>query len=322
MDVPAAVRQELGDEQIVAGVPFPDDSGLYLTSDRLLVHRASGLLSDESVAVHSLDAERLSVDAGRRKATVVLGYVDGEAEFTAPADRLDPVVGTLLPAVLRANGIADEAETAVETYRFGELTLVVTDARLLKHVGDAVWGPDCAVVAYESVIGLDVEKGSVSSQLVVRAADRDYRVKVPSEQVRAVHRTVEEALLEFHGFESYAEFERHASEAADGGPGPSSVTQVYGGDETDDTDEDAVAPGVDPIAGTATADDDGDSDDPGIGVRAVDREPDDDEVDADEVDRERLARRVERLADALDRQRALLEEQQATVEELLDALDE
>jgi len=45
------------------------------------------------------------------------------------------VLHPVLAGVLNGNGITDPGETVVKTYRFSELTLIITSDRLVKHIG-------------------------------------------------------------------------------------------------------------------------------------------------------------------------------------------
>lgn len=215
MNVPGPVQSLLaGDESVAAHVSLGGDDALYVTQSRTIVYHGEGLLSDESAESFPHDAERVEVAEGRRKTKVVLDYgLDGERSFAVPGSRVEEALHPVIAGVLNAAGVTGPGETVTRTYRFSELTLVVTSERVVKHVGSAVWDEEFEEIAYEDVTGLGVEEGSVASQLVIETTDRPQRIKAPNEQVRDVRERVEEALLAYHDVGSYEEF---AALVADG----------------------------------------------------------------------------------------------------------
>ncbi|GGN07662.1 DUF7115 domain-containing protein [Halarchaeum nitratireducens] len=233
MDVPAAVASALDEESVAARVPLRGDDALFVTPTRTLVYHADGLLSSESVEELGHDAERVAVDDGRRKTTLTLDYgLDGERSVVVPAGRVDDVLHPVLAGVLNAAGVTDPGESVSRTYHFNELTLAVTDRRLVRHVGAAVWDEDYDEIDYADVTGFDTEEGSVASQLVLETTGRTQRIKVPNEQFRDVRETVEEALYEFHGVPSRAAFhEAMREESADEASGAAGES-----DDADDAD--------------------------------------------------------------------------------------
>lgn len=208
MDVPDLVRQSLGDEEIQAGVSLGDEDAVCFTPTRSLVYRSEGLLSDEGVAEYAHDFERLAVSEGRRKTKYTMTYVDREEQFTVPGNRTDLVLERLLEGNLRVNGVigADEAVNGV--FRFSELTLVVAQKRVLKHVGGYTWDGDFAVYDYDEVTGLHFEDGSVATAVVLEADGRPERIKAPNEQAGTVRKTLQEALFDYHDVGSLDELNR------------------------------------------------------------------------------------------------------------------
>jgi hypothetical protein len=209
MNVPGPVQSLLGaDESVAAHVSLGGDDALYVTQSRTAVYHGEGLLSDESAESFPHDVERVEVSDSRRKTKVVLDYgLDGERSFAVPGSRVEEALHPVLAGVLNAAGVTGPGETVTRTYRFSELTLVVTSERVVKHVGSAVWDDEFEEIAYEDVTGLDVEEGSVASQLVIETTGRPQRIKAPNEEVRDVRERVEEALLAYHDVGSYEEFE-------------------------------------------------------------------------------------------------------------------
>jgi len=241
MDVPTAVEQVLGEEPIREGVPLKGEDALYLTPTRTIHFSAESFLSDEATESYPLDAEAIVVNEKRRKASIELDYgTDGNRSLTVPGSALDDALEPILAGVFRETGVIGEDETVVGTYRFGELTLVVTSRRLIKHVGAAVWDQDYLTVPYEDVEGLQTEQGNVASQLVLTTASRTERIKTPNEGFREVEETVRDALYDFYEVDSESAFEAavtpeepdEETEATD--TDEESETEASTGEETED----------------------------------------------------------------------------------------
>ncbi|MDX1747746.1 MAG: hypothetical protein R3324_17565, partial [Halobacteriales archaeon] len=156
MSLPEAVRERLGEEEPSATVPLGSDDMLVVTPTRSLIYRGEGLLSNESVEEFPHDAERIAVTEGRRKSTVHLDYgIEGELEFTIPSKRVDEALAPVLRGVLIAGEVIDPDESINQLYRLGELTVAITDARVIKHVGDAVWDEEFEEFGFDRVTGID-----------------------------------------------------------------------------------------------------------------------------------------------------------------------
>ncbi|WP_152042063.1 DUF7115 domain-containing protein [Salinigranum salinum] len=204
MTHPDVVQSALGDEGVAARVDLGDDA-LFVTPTRTILYRADKLLSDESVEEFPHGAERVSVSTGRRKATITLDYgLDGERSFSVPAKALDRALHPVLAGTLNAVGVTDPGETVKETFRFSELTLVVTSDRLVKHIGNAVWDEEFEEFRYEDVTDLSFEEGSVATTLVLTLGGRRERFKAPNERAREVRERLTEAVLDHHGVDSVA----------------------------------------------------------------------------------------------------------------------
>lgn len=319
MDIPPLVRDRLDGESVAESVTLGGDDVAFVTPTRTLVYRADGLLSDESVAAYPHSVERLSVTAGRRKATIEFEYVDSSGKFTLPADRVDAVLGPVFAGVLGAAGITDDGESVRAVHRFSELTLVVTEARVVKHVGNALWDPDFEEYPFAEVVDLDLEEGSVAAQLVVEVAGRPQRVKLPSEKARGVYRDVEEAVLAYHGVDAVADL-RTDEEVDDAGASASAsfedeniASLVDDGEKADDgpTADETADGGATGDESTAAATDDGATDD---------GTTDDAWVSAAELDKQSILNRLDELEATVERQTELIESHQETIEQLVEEL--
>jgi hypothetical protein len=239
MSVPGIVQSRLDGEQVAAQVSLSGEDGLYVTRTRTLIYRADGLLSDESVEEYSHEAERIEISEGRRKSAISLDYgIDGEEKFKIPSNRLYEALHPVLAGVLNAADVTGPDETVKQTYQFSELTLVITSERVVKHVGAAVWDEDYEEFHFDDVTSLDVEEGSVSSQIIIESDGRPQRIKTPSDQTREVRERIERALVDHYDVSSYDEFAR---EHAD-------VEEDAEAEDDAGTDDDAAAEETDPLA--------------------------------------------------------------------------
>lgn len=263
MSLPELLAATVGDEDVVAEVPLGGDDRLAVTPTRTLVFRGDGLLSDESVDEYGHDVERIEVSTGRRKAKITLGYgLDGDETLSVPAKRVDDVLHPVLAGVLSASGVTGPGETVVRTFRFSELTLIVTSERLVKHVGSAVWDADFEEFHYEDLTGLDFEEGTVATAVVLVHDGRSERFKAPNESARAVRETLADAVCSFHGVESLEEFRVAAAEAEESAPDAEASGTTDFGEGPDplsaspaaDAEADADGPETEPDGATGAAD--------------------------------------------------------------------
>jgi hypothetical protein len=341
MSVPGIVQSSLDGEQVAAQVPIGGDDYLFVTPSRTLIYRADGLLSDESVEEYPHDAERVELEKSRRKATVALDYgLDGSRSFAVGAKRVDDALHPVLAGVLRAADVTEADETVKQTYLFSELTLIVTSDRVVKHVGSAVWDEDFEEYPYADVTAIDVEEGSVASQIVVEVDGRPQRTKAPNDQAPHVFEQIQEALVVYHDAESYAEFEARQADLAEeadaepdenvsfgggvdpldanppeldlSGDGESGTASEPGDDATDaHTDDSLVADLTDPTS----QEESGQASSGEAGFEGSAFEPAGSDLQDD------TAAELARLADAVEHQNDLLADQTATIEQLIEELN-
>lgn len=204
MQLPGIVASELGaGEDVAAAVELGGDDRLFVTAERTLVYRAGGVLSDESVSAFPHDADRLTVSEGRRKTTLAFEYAVGDdRDLALPSDRLADALQPILAAVLRTRDATDPGERVHRVFSFSELTLVVTDERLLKHVGTVLWDDDHEAIPFEAVTDLDYEEGSVATGVVLTVDGRKERLKAPNDRLPEVRDHLERAILAAHGVDT------------------------------------------------------------------------------------------------------------------------
>ncbi|AFZ74873.1 DUF7115 domain-containing protein [Natronobacterium gregoryi] len=251
MSVPGIVQSTLGSEEIAARVSLGGDDELFVTSTRTLVYRADGLLSDESVEEYSHDADRLTLSEGRRKTKFTLEYsLEGTQKFTIPSSKTDAVLHPVLAGILNGNEITEPGETVVQTYRFSELTLIITSERLVKHIGGAVWDEDYQEYHFSDVTELAFEDGSVATQIVLTVDGRPQRIKAPNEQANDLRERLKRALFDYYDVDSLEELNELVGENEDWDDGSEDRTASMDfGDSvdplsSDSSEQDAVEPDV------------------------------------------------------------------------------
>lgn len=320
MDVPTVVADALEDEAVAAEVPLKGEDTLYVTRSRTLVYHSEGLLSDESVSTYPHDAERIDVDEGRRKATVTLSYgTRGEGSFGVPAGKLDDVLHPVLAGVLNAAAVTQAGETVKRTFRFGELTLVVTSDRLVKHVGSAVWDREYEEVPYEAVTDLTVEEGNVSSQLVLRTGERTERIKAPNEGFREVAETVQDALFAYYDVENLEAFHEYMHEDEDTDEG-----EVETGEVAFEETVDPIQAGGESTEGGTEAESGGSAETDETPARDLEASGFTSAAEKVEttLEREALEAELDAIESAIDEQRQALDEQAARIQAIRDLIPE
>lgn len=231
MSLPEPVEAALGGETPTARANLGGEDQLVVTPTRTVVYRAEGLLSGESVEEFPHDAERIEFTEGRRKTKLTLDYgLDGERTFALPVKRVEDVLKYVVGGVFAAVGIIEADESVERVFRFSELTLVVTSARVIRHIGSAVWDEDFEEYRYDDVTDLAFERGSVATAVVMALGDRQERFKTPNDSARAVREAIESALFARRGVETVEELR---ADGVDDGDGDSDGDASNGDDRAD-----------------------------------------------------------------------------------------
>jgi len=357
MSLPELLESALDGEPSVAEVQLGGEDVLVVTPTRTVVYRADGLLSDESIETYDHDAERLDLSVGRRKAKLTLDYgLDGTETLAFPAKRVEGVLHPILAGIINAAGITDPGETVHKTFRFSDLTLIVTSNRVIKHIGSAVWDEDFEAFDYGGLTDVDFEKGSVATSIVLTHAGRQTRFKTPNEDARAVREAIVEAVCTFHGVTNIEELreamadnddaDADAVDRLDFGDGPDPLSAEPG--ELESTPENATQDGepsaADDLAAALDTGDDGDHDsetgesrdnddaqqtDSADGIVQTASETDSTPADAFEdspfesagpVDEEDLSYQLAALTETVEAQQQQLDRQAELLETLIDEL--
>jgi len=356
MSVPGIVQEALEGEGVETRIGLGGEDELFVTPTRTLVYRGEGLLRDESIEEYSHDAERLRFSEGRRKTAITLEYpIEGTREFTVPGDAATKLFEALIEGVLTARGVIDDGEAVIAAYRFSELTLIVTDSRLVKHIGEAVYDEDFEEFRYEDVTDLTFETGNVAMQIVLTVDGRSERIKTPGDRGPEVRTRLENALWDYYGVSSNEELRAKigdeeeaaadAADAADEDPFGSGLDPLGAGDTTGSGDDEATATaGGDPTAvgdpdataADAAAGPAGDPADQRRGGQVEthpepERDPTPEPTASEETafeeagfepanSRDELAAEVAELRETVERQNELLAEQQRTIQQLIEEL--
>lgn len=345
MEIPDLIKGRLGAESIESAVSLGDEDLICFTPSRALLYRGEGLIGDETVEEYDCNLDRLNVSEGRRKTSFRLQYVDGEESFSVSSDRGEPVLQRLLQSVLRTANVLDAEETIEAVYRFSELTIIITDSRLVKHVGAYVWDDDFEEYPYGDVTGLDFEDGSVATQIVLSVSGRPQRFKAPNDEAALLRRALTNALCEYYEVSSLSALKSVLDEKSD-----DSTETSTGGVSSDIELDDSISPLVgeseeeptldgeireigepDPASTDARpADDSSESQETSAqsstaqesstGEHATTRQKGGQQTGVDPAEFEAMQTQVSKLTTAVKRQNKLLKEQHQTIQQLIDEL--
>ncbi|MGB9952736.1 hypothetical protein [Haloarcula sp. Atlit-7R] len=332
MEIPDLVQQELGDEEIRGGVNLGDEDAACFTPTRTLVYRGEGLLSDEKVASYPHDFERLTVSAGRRKTKFSLIYTGEKLELSVPGNRSDAVLERLLEGKLAVSGGIAPDESLAGVFRFSELTLVVTDRQLLKHIGNVTWDADYEAFSFDDVTGLEFEEGSVATAVVLSFNERPERIKAPSEQAPMVRKTLEEALFAYHDVDSLADLntkvgadpDESADEAGNGLGLESGIDPLVSNDEEGSDESETASASTSTQAATQSTSEQGTTAEAttetrSTGTAGIDTDSVEPDTAAD-PDIAELEAQVAELTAAVEAQNEQLQKQERTIKQLIKEL--
>ena len=233
MEIPDLLHEELGGEEIRSGVAIGDEEVVCATASRTLIYRPEGFLSDERIETYSHDVEQLVLSEGRRKTTFELTYVDGTRSFSVPANHGREVLTLLLEGILGVDGVLTEDESVVGAFRFSELTLVIAENRLIRHIGETVWDDEFTQYEYADLTGLDFQEGSVATEIVVSIDGRPQRIKTPRDDARLVEETIKKAVFEFYDVATMAELRQVVEPTDEDAPAADKVDDLTLGSDID-----------------------------------------------------------------------------------------
>jgi len=208
--VPESVGKIIDSEQVIADIDLGGGDAIFVTPAQTIRYQSRGLLSDELIETYQHDVERIAVSKKRRKANVTLTYGGAEtAEFSIPIDQTEEVLSSILTGVLHAMHAIESNETVHHVFRFSELTVVITETRLLKHVGEGVWSTEFESYHYDTVDDLTFEEGLHATTVVLAVARGTERFKTPQQQADVVCDTLTSALTAHWDVESITQYRTH-----------------------------------------------------------------------------------------------------------------
>jgi len=321
MEIPDRVAHQLEGETIQSAVNLGDEDLICFTPTRTILYNGEGLLSDESTEVFSHDVERLKVSEGRRKMKFSLEYVDSVESFSVNKKRGEQVLQRLLTGILEMRDVLEADEDVAGVFLFSELTLLITDKRLVKHVGSYVWDPDFEEYPFSEVTGLEFEEGSVATQIVITVDGRPERIKAPSDQAKKLRRTLTKVLFAYHEVSSLSELNEAVGEESeppeteediglglDEGISPLVSGDDGGAEANEDEEVDSLADeGPTLVSGTE-----------GSGSTTEGSEPAQPAVDPAEI--EAMQEQIATLTEAVERQNEQLQSQRELIEKLIEEL--
>lgn len=335
--LPDLLSEAVGDGTVIDTVEIGGGDTIAVTHGATYVYRSDGLLKDESVERFGHDIERLSVRTKRRKSLIRLESIDGEENFTVPSKVDSQIIAAMLEGILRTDGTVSSEEAVVAQFRFSELTLVITDTRLFEHVGSAVWDGEFEAVEYADLSGLDFERGSVATQVVLETDSRRRRVKVPNEHAGSVKRDIQEAVFGFYDVSSLgelraeiadpeAEEEAGSTESAEFDSDPEKRAEASAGEDSEVGDS-FVSAGWSSATESESVESRSSAEADGQRMSAASRskresseDVDGSAVNASKAEIEALSDRVEALSQQVEDQTDLIESQGELIAQLVDEL--
>jgi hypothetical protein len=135
-----------------------------------------------------------------------------------PSSRIDDALFPILAGVINAAGVTEPGESVLKTFRFSEITLIITSRQVVKHIGTPVWTEDFETFEYASITDVTFEEGSVATTVVLTHDGRQDRFKIPSDDARAVREAVVDAVCAFHEVDSIDALRAQVAAATDDEP--------------------------------------------------------------------------------------------------------
>lgn len=199
MSLPGGVSMVIDEDELLDEIGLDEHRTLFISPEKAVVHRERSLLTDESVDTYPTAARKLGIEEGKRQTVVTFEYPNQpDLELELPSDVVAPALKALLASIIKATGVVSGDESIRELYRFNELTVVLTDSRLLKHIGHALWADMYDVIEFENIRDIRTEEGQVSTGInIVTTASSD-RLKVPHEAAEGFVTELEQAVCDYH----------------------------------------------------------------------------------------------------------------------------
>lgn len=203
MSLPGGVNMLVDEDELINQVELDDHRTLFITPSRIIAYRESSLLTEESVDTYDTAIERLGLEEGKKHVTVTFEYNNqAQQELQLPQQTMRKALKALLASVVRATNVVESDESIKDLYRFNELTIVVTDRRLIQHLGTALWAQPHTSIEYEAIRGINTEVGTVSTGVIIETTESTERLKVPQDTADQFVSMIEQSVCEYHDVSS------------------------------------------------------------------------------------------------------------------------
>lgn len=207
----------LDDETILSRTLISNGVELIVTSTRLFLYRGVGLINTESFEEYKLNVDRISISLDRKKAQIILDYGINRpsVEFQAHRKYLDMIYDPLIRGAIHANNTLQQRESIKKICRKGELTIVLTNMKILKHIGTSLWDIDFESFDLETISKIYVDAGGISSELIIESNNRLHRIKTTANIAQSLCDSSINELISFHNFPTYSEFQKSSLSSSD-----------------------------------------------------------------------------------------------------------
>ena len=187
------------EDELINQIELDDHRTLFVAPSRIIVYRESSLLAEESVDTYSTDVERLLLDEGKKQVTVTFEYADeDDHELQLPPETMANALKALLASVVRTNGVVDEDESIRELFRFNEMTVILTDRRVIQHLGTSLWADAHNSIEYEDIRDIRTEEGTISTGVIIETTESAERLKIPQDAADRFVELLDQSVCEFH----------------------------------------------------------------------------------------------------------------------------
>ena len=217
MELPDVISDMVLDDEIILSRTLISNSvEMIVTSTRLFLYRGTSLINTESFEEYKLNVDRISISPDRKKAQITLDYGSNRTiEFQAYRKYLDMIYEPLIRGVIHANNILQQGESIKKIYRKGELTVVLTNMKILKHIGTSLWDLDFENFNLETISRIYVAEGGSSSEVIIESNNRLHRIKTTTSVAQSLCDSSIIELISFHNFPTYLEFKKSLHSSSD-----------------------------------------------------------------------------------------------------------
>jgi hypothetical protein len=121
----------------------------------------------------------------------------------------------LIRGAIHAKNTLQQGESIKKICRKGELTIVLTNMKILKHIGTSLWDIDFESFDLETISKIYVDAGGISSELIIESNNRLHRIKTTANIAQSLCDSSINELISFHNFPTYSEFQKSSLSSSD-----------------------------------------------------------------------------------------------------------